>query len=663
MHFFSCASCEVACTKGEILEFVSAGCGRDAIEPSPFEGVTQEERLRGEDLRKIRAELQGLSKSEETPGTARSRARSRDLSLSRQATTTGLAEDPPPETPQSQLENSEIDEAPHLLRRNLDLLSPIQEKKVGERITLALSRAMNKISCTRCLRVSVADCDRDKVIKEAIFGAYLSSDGTMVDVESWYREVQNEKLPEKLGNTPRSGPSSRSASNIMLALLEDGNLPHRVEPCSGLDRPLSEYWINSSHNSYLQGNQLTSTSSANALAGLLRNGCRVVELDVYDGQKYGMQGPCVLHGGTATTAVSFQACLEAIRDAAFETSACPVIITLENYLSQEGQRQCANLLRDVLGHSLYVPPPQMLSWPSPGELLNRFLLRDKSWQPEDASPKSNASSNASWRAARVPELHRLISIGNVKFRSFKDCQIWQGCTSSSFSETKLSQLIAKSGLKAMRRYTAVHLARIYPAGYRVDSSNYDPQDAWDAGCQMVALNGQKSIFFHPHAAWLNAGKFRGNGGCGFVQKPLHLLSDDPPKPKRLLITVLGGDGWEAFRDFDLLGPPDSYVCVEIAGASSDRRLEKTSVYTARVKTGPKAQPVWKQCFEFAITDMALAVVMLVAWDQDVDFDDLLGQYAFPLAELKPGWRRVPLLSSSGEIQEGNPALICRFELQ
>ncbi|CAK8999356.1 Phosphoinositide phospholipase C 3 (Phosphoinositide phospholipase PLC3) (AtPLC1F) (AtPLC3) (PI-PLC3) [Durusdinium trenchii] len=254
-----------------------------------------------------------------------------------------------------------------------------------------------------------------------------------------------------------------------------------------------------------------------------------------------MQGPCVLHGGTATTAVSFQACLEAIRDAAFETSACPVIITLENYLSQEG-----------------------------ATTTDAFLA-------------------ISWRA--------------------------------------------------MRRYTAVHLARIYPAGYRVDSSNYDPQDAWDAGCQMVALNGQKSIFFHPHAAWLNAGKFRGNGGCGFVQKPLHLLSDDPPKPKRLLITVLGGDGWEAFRDFDLLGPPDSYVCVEIAGASSDRRLEKTSVYTARVKTGPKAQPVWKQCFEFAITDMALAVVMLVAWDQDVDFDDLLGQYAFPLAELKPGWRR------------------------
>lgn len=665
MQFFTCGSCHVACTKGEIFEIAAASCGGDAIEPAPFEvvAITEEERVHHQELKKLRVELQSVALSERS---GNDRSRHRDLSLSRSGTgqTQGV-EDPSPGSQVNNEDDSDI--SPYVLRRSgaesrLDLLAPIEQRKVGNRLT-QLSKAVNKISCARCLRCSSSiDCDRDKAIKDAIFGDYMSSDG-LVDAEAWYQEVQLERLAPV--NTPRSSPSKlsrRNVANILSKLLEDTNLPHKVEPCSGLDRPLSEYWINSSHNSYLQGNQLTSTSSADALAALLRNGCRVIELDVYDGSKYGMQGPCVLHGGTATTAVLLRTCLEAIRDAAFETSACPVVITLENYLSPDGQRLCASLLLDVLGESLFVPPPQMLSWPSPGELLKRFLLRDKSWQSEDASPKSNRA-NPCPRAARVPELHRLISIGNVKFRSFKESQFWQGCTSSSFSETKLLQLIAKSGgIEAMRRYTAVHLARIYPAGYRVDSSNYDPQDAWEAGCQMVALNGQKSIFFHPHAAWLNAGRFRGNGGCGFVAKPCHLLSHDPPQPKKLTITVLGGDGWEAFRDFDLLGPPDSYVCVEIAGASVDRRLEKTSVYTARVKTGPKAQPVWKQSFEFAISDVALAVVMLVAWDQDVDFDDLLGQYAFPLADLRPGWRRVPLLSSSGELQEGNPALICRFVL-
>ena len=41
--------------------------------------------------------------------------------------------------------------------------------------------------------------------------------------------------------------------------------------------------------------------------------------------------------------------------------------------------------------------------------------------------------------------------------------------------------------EAMRSYTAVHLARIYPAGYRVDSSNYDPQVLRCQCCGCAAL--------------------------------------------------------------------------------------------------------------------------------------------------------------------------------
>ena len=33
-------------------------------------------------------------------------------------------------------------------------------------------------------------------------------------------------------------------------------------------------------------------------------------------------------------------------------------------------------------------------------------------------------------------------------------------------------------------------SRIYPAGLRVDSSNYEPTPAWTAGCQLVAINYQ-----------------------------------------------------------------------------------------------------------------------------------------------------------------------------
>jgi hypothetical protein len=69
----------------------------------------------------------------------------------------------------------------------------------------------------------------------------------------------------------------------------------------------------------------------------------------------------------------------------------------------------------------------------------------------------------------------------------------------------------------------------------VDSSNYDPTPAWSAGNQMVALNYQtSSVPMH-----LNHGKFRENGGCGYVLKPPYMLSNAAPSNGiKLTVNVL-----------------------------------------------------------------------------------------------------------------------------
>lgn len=150
-----------------------------------------------------------------------------------------------------------------------------------------------------------------------------------------------------------------------------------LKPMEGkLDRPLNEYFISSSHNTYLLGRQVAGNSSTEAYIRALQRACRCVEIDCWDGPD---GRPIVLHGRTMTSSVLFADCISSIGKYAFVESPYPLILSLEVHCNDEQQQVMVDIMIKELGGRLvqepYMTNPTVL--PSPEDLRYRILVKVK----------------------------------------------------------------------------------------------------------------------------------------------------------------------------------------------------------------------------------------------------------------------------------------------
>uniref|UniRef100_A0A3P9NJ02 Phosphoinositide phospholipase C n=1 Tax=Poecilia reticulata TaxID=8081 RepID=A0A3P9NJ02_POERE len=247
-------------------------------------------------------------------------------------------------------------------------------------------------------------------------------------------------------------------TNYMRSPAGDIFNPEHYNVNQDMTQPLCNYFIASSHNTYLMGDQLMSQSRVDMYAWVLQAGCRCVEVDCWDGQD---GEPIVHHGYTLTSKILFKDVIETINKYAFIKTDYPVILSIENHCSVPQQKKMAQYLVEILGDKLdvsSVKAGESGRLPSPESLRGKILVKGKKLPPnidEDAEEGDVSDEDS------ADEME-------------DDCKLMNGDTSANrkqvenMAKKKLDNLMKESKIRDREDPDSFTIAGLPPSGKTLD---------------------------------------------------------------------------------------------------------------------------------------------------------------------------------------------------
>ncbi|KAF4127021.1 PLCYc [Geosmithia morbida] len=519
--------------------------------------------------------------------------------------------------------------------------------------------------------------------------------------------VQNKTLSEDEADADNEGNTTEGLRRFV-------ERPYVNIPRSATDfsHKLPDYFISSSHNTYLMAHQLYGTTCASAYEAAIKAGSRCVEIDAWDNSDHPDE-PKVTHGYTLVSNIPFRLVCETLRNIYDEEreeadkkvhtdcpALTPIIISLENHCGAKGQKRLVEIMLEVLGDRLLAKPMVIGSKEHIplAQLGHKIVVIVEFHMVGEASDDSDSSASDSPDSSDEEE-------DRTARKQYKDKKN-QGKETSSVIIPELAELgvyaqsvkppdnswfetgtlangphhplinVSETGLAAhlpanavsVAKHNANHLMRVYPKGTRISSSNLKPVPFWNVGAQICALNGQN----FGTSNQINDALFIGTGG--YVLKPAPLreggsgtLSTGRKVTLRLHLAGASDVPIPKGVDADDLRPYASCTLFHVDNMGRDPPKRRTSPYKPS-KLGflhkggspPSTDPVWDEVLEWEydyneLTFIRILIKNDVSWAGNSNMLTL----AVRLSYVTQGWTLLRMLDLKGN--DTACSILAKFE--